>query len=51
MAFVFTQMNVVIATIGGVLVLHEHKTRREMAFTIAGIILIVAGSILTAFAH
>lgn len=50
-AFVFTQMNVVIATIGGVLVLHEHKTRREMAFTIAGIILIVAGSILTAFAH
>lgn len=50
-AFVFTQLNVVIATIGGVLVLHEQKTHREMGFTIAGIIFIVAGSILTAFAH
>lgn len=49
-AFVFTQMNVIIATIGGILVLHEHKTRREMSFTIAGIIFIVAGSILTIFA-
>ncbi len=43
-------MNVIIATIGGILVLHEHKTRREMSFTIAGIIFIVAGSILTIFA-
>lgn len=50
-AFVFTQLNVVIATIGGVFVLHEQKTHREMGFTIAGIIFIVAGSILTAFAH
>lgn len=49
-AFVFTQLNVVIATIGGVLILHEHKTRREMSFTIAGIIFVVAGSILTIFA-
>lgn len=49
-AFVFTQLNVVIATIGGVLILHEHKTRREMAYTVAGIIFIVAGSILTAVA-
>lgn len=49
-AFVFTQLNVVIATIGGVLVLHEHKTRREMWFTLAGILFIVAGSILTAVA-
>lgn len=49
-AFVFTQMNVIIATLGGVLILHEHKTRREMSFTIAGIVFIVAGSILTIFA-
>lgn len=50
-AFVFTQMNVIIATIGGVLVLHEHKTSHEMTCTIIGIVLIVAGSIGTIFAH
>lgn len=49
-AFVFTQMNVIIATLGGVLVLHEQKTPREMGFTIGGIILIVLGSIGTIFA-
>lgn len=49
-AFVFSQMNVIIATIGGVLVLHEQKTSREMTFTILGIALIVIGSIATAFA-
>ena len=49
-AFVFSQMNVIIATIGGVLVLHEQKTSREMGFTILGIVLIVVGSIATTFA-
>lgn len=49
-AFVFTQMNVIIATLGGVLVLHEEKTKREMTFTILGIVLIVVGSIGTVFA-
>ena len=50
-AFIFTQLNVVIATLGGILVLHERKTNREMGFTILGIIFVVCGSILTAFAH
>jgi glucose uptake protein len=49
-AFVFTQMNVIIATIGGIFILHETKTKREMSFTVLGIIFIVAGSILTNFA-
>ena len=49
-AFVFTQLNVVIATFGGILVLHEHKSPRESKFTFWGIVLIVIGSIATAFA-
>lgn len=49
-AFVFSQMNVIIATIGGVFILHEQKTSREMSFTILGIVLIVIGSIAMTFA-
>lgn len=49
-AFVMTQMNVIIATIGGIFILHEHKTGRELTFTIIGILLIVLGSIGTIFA-
>lgn len=49
-AFIWTQLNVVIATFGGIFVLHEHKSSREMKFTIGGILLIVIGSVATAFA-
>ena len=49
-AFVFTQLNVIIATFGGILILHEHKSPRESKFTFWGIVLIVIGSIVTAFA-
>lgn len=49
-SFVFGQMNVIVATIGGIFVLHEQKTKRELGFTIFGIILIIIGSILTTFA-
>lgn len=49
-AFIFTQLNVIIATFGGIWILHEHKSHREMAYTIWGIVLIVVGSIATAFA-
>lgn len=47
-ASIFGQMNVIISTFGGILLLHEYKTHREMRYTIGGIILIVAGSIITA---
>lgn len=49
-AFVLTQLNVIIATFGGILILHEHKSPREMKYTVAGIICIIVGSILTIFA-
>lgn len=49
-AFIWTQLSVVIATFGGILILHEIKSHREMMYTIAGIVLIVLGSIATSFA-
>lgn len=49
-AFIWTQLNVVIATFGGIFILHEHKSKREMSYTILGIILIVIGSVATSFA-
>lgn len=49
-AFIFTQLNVIIATFGGIWLLHEHKSHREMTYTVWGIVLIVIGSIATAFA-
>ena len=49
-AFIFTQLNVIIATFGGILILHERKSAKEMKFTVSGIVLIVLGSILTIFA-
>ncbi len=49
-AFIWTQLNVVIGTFGGIFVLHEHKSGREMKFTVLGIVLIVIGSIATSFA-
>lgn len=49
-AFIWTQLGVVIATFGGIMILHEKKSKREMIFTIAGIILIVLGSVATSFA-
>lgn len=49
-AFIWTQLSVIIATFGGITILHEHKSRREMIFTIAGILLIVVGSVATSFA-
>lgn len=49
-AFIWTQLNVVIATFGGIFILHEHKSTRELKFTILGIAIIVIGSIATSFA-
>jgi len=49
-AFIWTQLNVVIGTFGGIFVLHEQKSSRELKFTILGIVLIVVGSVATSFA-
>lgn len=49
-AFIWTQLNVVIGTFGGIFVLHERKSKRELTYTILGIVLIVVGSVATSFA-
>ncbi|CAJ1199397.1 Glucose uptake protein GlcU [Companilactobacillus paralimentarius] len=49
-AFIWTQLNVVISTFGGIFILHENKSSREMKFTVLGIVLIVVGSVATSFA-
>ncbi|BDZ30518.1 GRP family sugar transporter [Lactiplantibacillus sp. WILCCON 0030] len=48
-AYVITQVSVVISTLGGLLVLNETKSSRELRLTIIGLVLIVAGSVMTAF--
>lgn len=48
-AYIITQLNVVIATLGGIFILKEKKTARELKFTILGLILIITGSIITIF--
>lgn len=46
-AFVVSQLSVVLSTLGGMLFLHEHKSCRELIFTLLGLVLIVAGAITT----
>lgn len=48
-AFIITQLNVVVATLGGLLILKEQKTHRELVLTLLGLVLIVLGSVLTVF--
>ena len=43
--FALTQMSVVLSTIGGILFLHEHKTRKELIFTLMGLALVMVGGI------
>ncbi|MFV5783203.1 GRP family sugar transporter [Pediococcus acidilactici] len=46
-AFVVSQLSVVISTIGGLLFLKEYKSHRELLFTVAGLILVITGAIVT----
>lgn len=46
-AFVVSQLSVVLSTVGGMVFLHESKTRHELLLTIIGLILIVGGAIVT----
>lgn len=48
-AFIITQLNVVVATLGGLLILKESKTTKELVLTLLGLLLIVAGSVVTVF--
>lgn len=46
-AFIYSQLSSIIATFGGIWLLKEAKTHREMLFTVLGLLLIVGGSALT----
>lgn len=48
-SFTITQLCVVISTLGGIFFLHEQKNRKEMIFTIIGLILVVMGGAITSF--
>ncbi|MGX4764149.1 GRP family sugar transporter [Holzapfeliella sp. JNUCC 72] len=45
-AFPMTQLNVVVATLGGILLLKERKTKKESLFTIIGLILIIGSAVM-----
>ncbi len=44
--FSLSQLGVVISTIGGIILLKEKKTQKEMLFVIVGVVLVVLGGIL-----
>lgn len=48
-AFILTQLNVVIATLGAVFILKEKKSPQQMRLTYLGLLLIVGASIITVF--
>lgn len=43
--FTLTQMNVVIATIGGLVILKEKKTKKELIYVLLGLLLVVIGGV------
>ncbi|GEO46261.1 GRP family sugar transporter [Companilactobacillus kimchii] len=44
--YTLSQLNVIVATLGGLLILHEKKSKRELFFTLIGLVLIVVGAIM-----
>lgn len=46
-AYIITQLNVVISTLGGMVILHEKKSKKELRYTLIGLALIVGGSMIT----
>ncbi|RVU71454.1 MULTISPECIES: GRP family sugar transporter [Lactobacillus] len=50
-AFVVSQLSVVISTLGGMLFLHEEKSKKGYIFTLCGLVLILAGAMLTTIMH
>ncbi len=47
LAFVMSQLCVVISTLGGIVFLHEQKTKKGYIYTAIGLVLIGAGAVLT----
>lgn len=46
MGFSLSQLGVIISTLGGILLLGEHRTRRELVYTVLGVVVVVAGAVL-----
>ena len=44
--FSFSQMGIIISTLGGIFILHEKKSKNQLKFIIAGCILVIAGGVL-----
>lgn len=44
--FTLSQLNVIVATIGGLLILHEHKSHKELIYTLSGLLLVVVGAVM-----
>ncbi|XIF19886.1 MAG: ribose uptake protein RbsU [Acetilactobacillus jinshanensis] len=47
--FTISQMNIVISTIAGLFFMHENKHGKALFNTIAGLILVVIGGVVTGF--
>lgn len=47
LGFVMSQLSVVISTLSGIIFLHERKSKRGYIYTGAGLVLIIAGAVLT----
>lgn len=47
LAFVMSQLSVIISTLSGIIFLHEHKSKKGYIYTGIGLVLIVAGAVLT----
>ena len=42
-----SQLSVVLSTLGGMVFLHERKSKRELVLTLSGLVLIVIGAVVT----
>lgn len=47
-AFPLTQLDVVVSSLGGILLLHEHKNKKEMVFTLIGLFIIISAAFMIA---
>lgn len=45
--FTLSQMNVVVSTLGGILILHERRSRKGLIWTLIGLALVVTGGVMT----
>ncbi|MEG0372360.1 MAG: GRP family sugar transporter, partial [Enterococcus sp.] len=47
--FSLSQMGIIISTLGGIFLLGEHKTKKEMYYVIIGCLLIILGGVVLGY--